>query len=109
MIWLGVSPEQGPDPTQSAAVPVTWGVAMLVPEMVLYPPPFQVERMHTPGPTVEVGHGRHREDLVVGGRDEPLEVRGAVPRCHHVGEAGCHRCAYRLVQRARPATSVGAA
>ena len=36
----------------SAAVPAAWGDAMLVPEMVLQPPPFHVERMHTPGAAI---------------------------------------------------------
>jgi hypothetical protein len=33
----------------SATAPATCGLDMDVPLIVLYPPPFQVERMHTPG------------------------------------------------------------
>lgn len=34
---------------QSAAAPLTCGAAIEVPEIVSYPPPFQVEWMQTPG------------------------------------------------------------
>jgi hypothetical protein len=33
-------------------VPAVWGDAMLVPEIVLYPPPFQVDTIHTPGAAI---------------------------------------------------------
>src|SRR5829696_802732 len=45
--WAGV--ELGLFALYSAAAPVTCGVAIDVPLIVLYPPPFQVDRMHTPG------------------------------------------------------------
>ena len=41
MAWAGVSPGAAAD--MSATTPVTWGVAMLVPLLVLYVPPGQVE------------------------------------------------------------------
>jgi hypothetical protein len=44
--------EHVPTEMDRATVPVTCGAAMLVPEIVLYPPPFQVERMQTPGPAM---------------------------------------------------------
>src|SRR4029079_11790659 len=46
------APVQAPVEMHSAAVPLTCGVAMLVPLMVLKPPPFQVDRMHTPGAAI---------------------------------------------------------
>jgi hypothetical protein len=39
----------------SAATPLTCGVAMLVPLMVLYPPPAQVELIDTPGAVTSTG------------------------------------------------------
>ncbi|PYR04847.1 MAG: hypothetical protein DMG00_22620 [Acidobacteria bacterium] len=48
MMAAGV-PLHSPFAMHSAAAPATCGDAMLVPEMVLYPPPFHVDRMHTPG------------------------------------------------------------
>ena len=38
----------------SAAAPAACGEAMLVPLMVLYPPSFHVERMHTPGAAISI-------------------------------------------------------
>ena len=55
MMAAGV-PEQGPFAPPSlrhrATAPATWGDAMLVPEIRLLPPSFQVDLMHTPGAAI---------------------------------------------------------
>src|SRR5437588_13098805 len=52
----GVRPVHGPaaplSPKHRATTPATCGEAMLVPEIVWYLLPGQVERMHTPGPAI---------------------------------------------------------
>jgi hypothetical protein len=52
----GCEPGAGPvcpaSPRQSAATPATCGVAMLVPDIVVVPPPIFVDVMHTPGPAI---------------------------------------------------------
>jgi hypothetical protein len=50
-ICAGV-PVQAPVEMQSAAVPATCGLAMLVPEIVLYVPAMYVELMHVPGAAI---------------------------------------------------------
>jgi len=56
MTCAGARPVHGPaapfSPKQSATTPATCGDAMLVPEIVWYLLPGQVERMHTPGPAI---------------------------------------------------------
>src|SRR5688500_16144951 len=51
MTCEGAMPAHDPA-MQRAAVPAMWGLAMLVPEIVLYPPCFQLERMQTPGAAI---------------------------------------------------------
>src|SRR5205807_9544313 len=50
------------------------------------------------GPAVGVGQRRHRDDLVVGGRDQMGGVLVVVAGGHHVGHALGHRGAHRLVE-----------
>ncbi len=52
----GLSEAHGPavDPSamQSAAAAAMWGLAMLVPDITVVPPPMAVEVMHVPGAAI---------------------------------------------------------
>lgn len=67
-----------------AAAPATWGAAIDVPLMVLYPPPIQVERMQTPGAArstpAPAKSARRVVEFQGVARNDSLVAPGATPR-----------------------------